>query len=94
MHTNLIELNSERTKSTLPVTITIIDDDAVTIFLAKKTLRNFDHALEINHYTSGKEAYHKLALEGARQPLIILIRLMALFVNNMEEHLILDWVAN
>ena len=53
--------------------ISIIDDDAVTIFLAKKTLLNFHPNLLIKTYLSGKLAINELTNKEENHPQIILL---------------------
>ncbi|MBC7384313.1 MAG: response regulator [Bacteroidia bacterium] len=66
-------MNSEGTHTDKPVTVMIIDDDAVTIFLTKKSLQNFDPTLTLSHFISGREAFASLSKAGAEQPMIILL---------------------
>ncbi len=56
-----------------PVSIVIIDDDPITIFLAKKTLFNFDPDIVINSFNSGEAAIKTLLKQNYVQPNVILL---------------------
>lgn len=56
-----------------PVSIVIIDDDPITIFLAKKTLFNFDPEIIISSYNSGETAIKTLLKKDLVQPHVILL---------------------
>ncbi|MDP1726660.1 MAG: response regulator [Bacteroidota bacterium] len=56
-----------------PVSIVIIDDDPITIFLAKKTLFNFDPEIIISSFNSGETAIKTLLKQDIEQPHFILL---------------------
>ncbi len=67
-----IEL-SDSSDLTLPTEILVIDDDSITIFLAKKTIQSFKTDIIINSFQDGRNALHYLISRKANNKLIILL---------------------
>ena len=67
-----IEL-SDSSGLTLPTEILVIDDDSITIFLAKKTIQSFKTDIIINSFQDGRNALQYLINRKANNKLIILL---------------------
>ncbi len=67
-----IEL-SDSSSLTLPTEILVIDDDSITIFLAKKTIQSFKSDIIINSFQDGRNALQYLVTRNSSAKLIILL---------------------